>query len=139
MVNSGTENPTENCFLTTYYPSGNTYHPSFTVRWWVQVHCVRTHYWKLFAGTELSITGAGTGRSKSLRKRAMDARPATALFRLPSLAPRSAAPPRVLLWWGITLICIGVLGFCFILYATLLSKLLPPSGVPILDAIRSDW
>ncbi|KAH9542830.1 hypothetical protein CY35_13G027900 [Sphagnum magellanicum] len=69
----------------------------------------------------------------------MDARPATALFRLPSLAPRSAAPPRVLLWWGITLICIGVLGFCFILYATLLSKLLPPSGVPILDAIRSDW
>ncbi|CAK9862701.1 unnamed protein product [Sphagnum jensenii] len=69
----------------------------------------------------------------------MDARPATALFRLPSLAPRSAAPPRVLLWWGITLICIGVLGFCFILYATLLSKLLPPCGVPILDAIRSDW
>jgi len=79
------------------------------------------------------------GAKQEPEERAMDARPATALFRLPSLAPRSAAPPRVLLWWGITLICIGVLGFCSILYATLLSKLLPPSGVPILDAIRSDW
>jgi hypothetical protein len=69
----------------------------------------------------------------------MDARPSPALFRLPSLAPRSAAPPRVLLWWGIALIVAGVVGFCVILYATLLSKLLPPSGVPILDAIRSDW
>jgi hypothetical protein len=71
-------------------------------------------------------------------EQAMDTRPVVALFRLPSLAPRSATPPRVLLWWGITLICIGVLGFNFILYATLLSKLLPPFGVPILDAIRSD-
>jgi len=32
MVIQGTESPTENCFLTTY-------HPSFTVRWWVLVHC----------------------------------------------------------------------------------------------------
>ncbi len=30
----------------------------------MQAHCVRTHYWKLFAGTEFSVAGDGTGRKQ---------------------------------------------------------------------------
>jgi hypothetical protein len=69
----------------------------------------------------------------------MDGRPAPALFRLPSLARKSCAPPQLFLCWGLLLICTGVLGFAVLLYASLLSKLLPPSGVPFLDAVRRDW
>ncbi|KAG0557898.1 hypothetical protein M758_11G161300 [Ceratodon purpureus] len=69
----------------------------------------------------------------------MDGRPAPALFRLPSLARKSCAPPQLLLRWGLLLICIGVVGFGVVLYASLLSKLLPPSGAPFLDAVRRDW
>lgn len=69
----------------------------------------------------------------------MDGRPGPALFRLPSLARRSLVAPQQLLGCGIALIVVGVLGFSLILYATLLSKLLPPSGIPLLDAVRRDW
>lgn len=37
------------------------------------------------------------------------------------------------------LITAGVVGFALVLYASLLSKLLPPSGFAFLDAVRSDW
>jgi len=69
----------------------------------------------------------------------MDGRPAPALFRLPSLARQSCAAPQLLLGWGVLLICAGVVGFVVLLYASLLSKLLPPSGLPFLDAARRDW
>lgn len=69
----------------------------------------------------------------------MDGRPAPALFRLPSLARKSSAPPQLLFCWGVLLIAAGVVGFGVLLYAALLSKLLPPCGVPFLDAVRGDW
>jgi hypothetical protein len=39
----------------------------------------------------------------------------------------------------VLLICAGLLGLALLLYTTVLSKLLPPSCSPLLDAVRTDW
>uniref|UniRef100_A0A0D6R4K3 Phosphatidylinositol N-acetylglucosaminyltransferase subunit Y n=1 Tax=Araucaria cunninghamii TaxID=56994 RepID=A0A0D6R4K3_ARACU len=41
-------------------------------------------------------------------------------------------------YWGLTLIISGVASFIVFLYAAILSKMLPPSGIPLLSAIESD-
>lgn len=71
----------------------------------------------------------------------LEARPQAALLRLPSFAsyhPQPPPSPTHLFVCGIGIIVAGVLLFSVFLYAAVVSKLLPPSGVHFLDAIRND-
>ncbi|KAH7423996.1 hypothetical protein KP509_12G084600 [Ceratopteris richardii] len=69
----------------------------------------------------------------------MESRPDLAgLFRPPSLSQRSRSSLHLFLW-GSILISAGVFSFLAFLYAAILSKLLPPSGLPILASIENDW
>ncbi|CAM6108823.1 unnamed protein product [Calypogeia fissa] len=64
-------------------------------------------------------------------------RDGVALFRLPTMVPRRQPDPPSA--WAFGLIATGVLLLVVFLYAAIVSKMLPPTGIFVLDALRADW
>eukprot|EP00899_Mesostigma_viride_P003668 jgi/Mesvir1/13301/Mv08591-RA.1 len=51
----------------------------------------------------------------------------------------AAHSPRKDFAWGLTLLFVSGIFLACVLYACVISKILPPTGWPVLDAIRDDW